>query len=111
MRDLQRTRFSLWLAMLLLCGCAGFTQPQSFEDKIYFTQGQVTAAYDSIAEAALSQRITKAEGESLLDSVDQANDAVQTAKSAGDTETALGKLQFAQTLLLGLEARLKEKMQ
>jgi hypothetical protein len=111
MRQLQ-SLWAIFLMVFFLVGCAGLTQPQSLEDKVYWAQGQVTAAYDSIADLAEQGRVTKKQGEDLLAKTNVANEAVQAAKlglATGDASTALGRLQIAQTILLQLEVALKER--
>ncbi len=100
------------LLALLVAACAqfGLEAPKSVSDRIAYANSNLTAVYNHIPSLIERGRITKEQGAKLVkeaDTVRDGLDAARAALGAGDTDTAIGKLQVAQALLASLEAYLK----
>lgn len=96
---------------MLLTACAGFQTPQSMEDRVMYSQAQLIATYESIADLAEQGRISKGQAVDLLRLADEADVVLGLTKAAlggGDLSTAQQKLSLAQRVLLQLEITLKE---
>jgi hypothetical protein len=101
----------LFLALLLLAGCASLVKPVSVRQSIAYSEGGLTAVYNTIRDFKREGRITAEKRDQLVaeaDKVGVALDASRAALGTGDITTAEGKLQFARSALLALEAVLKD---
>jgi hypothetical protein len=100
----------LLVALLAACSTFGLEEPQSIGDRIAYANTNLTAVYSSVPGLVERGRITKEEGRKVIAQADVIRDALDSAQSAlgaGDTETAVGKLQVAQALLSSVEVYLK----
>jgi len=120
MRNLNRYErdFLIWMAaiaatcilVILTTSCAGLVKPETINQKLAYSEASLTATYNTIRDLKVAGRISEQKRNELVTQADTAAaavDAARTALGAGDTSTALGKLQVARSVLVGLEAILK----
>ena len=107
--------YLLYLALfsLSLMGCEtlGLTKPKTFDQQLAYAEGQVTAGYQSVADLANRQRITKDAGLRTIKQLDEASAALKAARIAmgsGDMTLAQNQLGVATAILLSVESTLKE---
>jgi hypothetical protein len=111
-------RVSLYAALTFLCclfsacGTLGITPPQSLDQKLAYTTGQITAVRGAAADALAAQTITADDAEKVLKMTDESKalvDAARVAMVAGDTQAAEGRLVLATNVLTALRAFLGRK--
>jgi outer membrane protein TolC len=107
-----RSSFYAMLAMLMMltaCAQVGLSPAETFDQKLAYGYSTVTAVRTSAAQALNAGTIDITEAKqalSVTDSARSALDAAGASFSAGDTTTAMGKLEAATTLLTQLQAYL-----
>lgn len=106
----------LYLALLLFvcaaCAQLGLAPAQSFDQKLAYAYGTVTAVTQAATAALNSKDITSADAEQILRLRDESRsilDAAKVASSVGDTTTANGKLLLATSILTQLQAYLNSR--
>lgn len=107
------------LAGLVGCGSLGLTPPQTWQQRIAYVNGSLTAVYDSITSCVQSLACSKETGRSLIDQADTARGALDIARAApsgqtitmcfGKAQTAVACLEAAKAVTDGLHAYLKEQ--
>jgi hypothetical protein len=103
MRQLQSA-----FLVLLLSACASLTAPQTFEQRLAYGYGSVTAVRQTAADLLVRDRITVAQAEYVQEKADQARQYLDLAKGAPDPGKAQDNLQLALTILTALESTLRE---
>lgn len=101
-------RAAILALAILVAGCANLAAPASFDQRLAYAYGSVTATLHTCAQLFERQRITHAQGQRCLDLTDQAAAALNLAQGATDQPTAQGFLQVALALLAQLETMLAE---
>ena len=110
-----QTRVALGLfALLLISACAslGITQPQSLDQRLAYTTGQITGIRSAAATAVESRAISADDGEKVLKMTDDAKalvDGAKTALAAGDQTAAESKLVLATSVLTALRTFLSRQ--
>ena len=102
---------ALFSLSLMGCETLGLTKPKTFDQKLAYAEGQVTAGYQSVTDLANRQRITKDAGVRTIKQLDEASTALKAARiavGAGDMTLAQNQLGVATAILLSVEATLKE---
>ena len=114
----------MWLlccALAGLVGCASLqiAQPQTWNQRVAYVNGTLTALYDSIRSCVTSMACSKETGRELIVQVDTARTAVDIAGAApsgdtiavcwGEPQPALRCLMAAQSVLDGVAAYLRAK--
>jgi endoglucanase Acf2 len=103
-----------FLLAISLAGCAqlGLVAPKSFEQQVAYAEGTVTAVRDSAASALNAKTMKLSDAQQVQMLADQADDLImasRVASSAGDTSTALAKLQLATAILTQLQSYVQPK--
>lgn len=105
-------RNTLFITLLVLVSaCQSFVTPQTLDQKIAYVQGQVGAAYQTVADLTARKQVSKVKAQSLIAEIDKADGAVKVARKAvkdGLFTDAESSLQVATSILLAIEASLKE---
>lgn len=103
---------TLFIALLVLVSaCQSFVTPQTFEQRLAYAQSQVGAAYNTVADLANRKQIDKIKAQSAIAEIDKADSAVKVARKAfrdGLFKDAESSLQAATSILVAIEASLKE---
>ncbi len=108
-------KLMVWLVLLsavAACAQLGLEEPKTFEDKLAYAYSQNAAARTSAAQALQSGAISKADAEQVLKATDGVRAGLDEARkfqNAGDTSTALSKLQIATAALTQIQALLKSR--
>jgi hypothetical protein len=105
-------RLSLLPALLLLsvlasCASTGLAQPQSLDQRLAYTVGQITAVRSAAANALAAKAITADEAEKVLSMTDDAKaiaDGAKAALAAGDESGAQNRLVLATSVLTALRS-------
>lgn len=102
------------ILFLLLSGCAqlGLAPAKSFDQNVAYGYSTLASVRVSAAQALKTGVIEKDDAERVLALSDQARsglDAARGAWVAGDTQTALGRLQLANSVLTQLAVFLQDK--
>lgn len=103
---------TLLLAFMVGCASLGGTPPQSVDETLGASQGQVDAVNNSAAQALMTGLITVADARVVLALTDQATaalDAARTAEGTGDLTTIQAKLSLVSSLLLQAAQYLQAK--
>lgn len=96
--------------MLGMTGCAAFTKPQSFDDRLAYAYGVHTAVQTAAANSVNAKELSSAQGEQVLKLADDSRrilDAASVAIDAGDIRTAEGQLALATNILTQLQTYLR----
>jgi hypothetical protein len=107
-------RYSLYIALLLLTGCAslGLQTPQTFDQKLAYAYGTHIAVQKAAAASLNAKEISSDEAKQVLKLADESRqllDAAGAASSAGDISSADGKLLLATSILTQLQTYLRSK--
>lgn len=107
MRKLNVALFALIVAFAT--ACATLTKPESLDQRIAYAEGQVTAAYKTLADLAVRERISYAQAVETLDQIDTAAASLKAARIVVDAkpQEAVGYLQAATSILVSVETFLK----
>lgn len=108
-REIAAQYLLLWCVAVIL-GCSG-VQPQTFRQQVAYVEGGLTAAYQTIGQLKVSQRIDAVKRDKLVaqaDTVSTSLDAVYVALAAGNQDAAANSLILARSALLALQQALKE---
>lgn len=114
MKTLHRHAEAFFLCMVLLvvgwavAGCA--TKPVTAEDYVQEAKGQVTAAYNTIADLKTSGQITQAQAQTALAKVMPIDDQVHAAEKAmrAGQSVSTSTLAAAIATLQAISAELKK---
>ncbi len=103
-----------FLSGLLLLGCAqmGLAPAKSFDQNVAYGYSTLASVRISAAQALKTGVIEKDDAERVLALSDQARSGLDAARGAwvlGDTQTALGRLQLANSVLTQLAVFLQDK--
>ena len=106
-------RLCLTVLVLTLVACAqlGLEPAKSFEQNLAYSYAQVTSIRLSAASAIKTGIIKADDGRQVQTLADQARtglDAAREAHGAGDTKTAMGRLQLANAVLAQLAVFLQQ---
>jgi hypothetical protein len=108
-----RLHYKLALPFLLLilasCASLGLAPPQSIDQRLAYTAGQITAIRGAAASALASKSITVEDAEKVLRMTDDSKalvDGARAALSAGDMQGAESRLLLATNVLTALRAYL-----
>jgi hypothetical protein len=93
---------------ILVAGCSTLTAPQSFDQRVAYAYGSVTATLHTCASLYERRRITTEQGQKCLTLTDQAAAALALAQGTEDAQTAQGFLAVALGFLTQLETMLAE---
>ncbi len=99
---------------LVLQGCAVVQPtkaPETFDQRLAVMQIQFTSAINSAAALITSGRISKEDGNALLDAATGIDSGLRSAKEVakmGDLSQAENQLRLMQTALLALNARIAQ---
>lgn len=101
------------LVAFLLTACAqlGLAPATSFEERLAYAVSQNAAVRQTAANSLEAGDITLADAQSVLKITDEARallDGARVAAGAGDISTAEGRLSLATTILVKLQAYLRE---
>lgn len=105
-----------YLCFLLLAGCAslGLAPASTFDQRLAYAVTQNAAVRQATANALDAGDIQLADAQSVLKLTDEARtllDAARVAAGSGDISTAEGRLSLATTILVKLQAYLRERNQ
>lgn len=103
-----------YLSFLILAGCAslGLAPATTFPEKLAYAVSQNAAVRQAAANALEAGDIAIADAQSVLKLTDEARtllDASRLAADAGDLSTAEARLGLATTILVKLQAYLRER--
>ena len=96
--------------VVFLSACSSFVAPQNLEQRIAYAQGQVGAAYQTVADLTTRKQISKEKAKETIVEIDKADMSVKLARKAlkdGLFKDAESSLQAATSLLLVIEGALK----
>lgn len=93
---------------ILVAGCSTLTTPQTFDQRIAYAYGSVTATLHTCKQLYERARLTHEQGSKCLALTDQASTALALAQGTDDPQTAQGFLQVALGFLTQLETMLAE---
>lgn len=103
-----------WLITAVLIGCAslGLTEPKSFEDRLAYANGQVTALVRSTTNSARLGYISRDDAQYVATVAKESAamlDAAEVAAQAGDAANAEQRLLMASNILTALETYLQSR--
>ena len=104
--------FYSWLAaLILIAGCATLAVPQTFDQRLAYAYGALTAVRDTGTMLIQRERIGLADGVQFLHATDEMRMLLDMARNVHPTDplTAENQLKFVNGVLMQLEAFLKEK--
>lgn len=104
--------FYSWLvALILISGCATLAVPQTFDQRLAYAYGALTAVRDTGTMLIERGRIGPEDGVHILRATDEMRFLLDAARDVYPTDplTAENKLKFVNGVLMQLEAFLKEK--
>lgn len=93
---------------ILVAGCSTLATPQSFDQRIAYAYGTVTATLHTCKQLYERNRLTHEQGSKCLALTDQASTALALAQGTDDPQTAAGFLAVALGFLTQLETMLTE---
>jgi len=93
---------------ILVAGCSTLTTPQTFDQRIAYAYGTVTATLHTCKQLYERARLTHEQGSKCLALTDQASTALALAQGTDDAQTAQGFLAVALGFLTQLETMLSE---
>jgi hypothetical protein len=114
---MQRTfnyayRYSIFLLLALIAGCASLEKPQSFQEQVLYTQYGLVAAVEIAADLKERGKLSQDDADKIVEQVKQADAALKTARMLsfqGLPKDAQGYLQTANGMLRQLESYLKAR--
>lgn len=109
-----RHYLSLLILAFVLAACQqlGLAEPQTFDERLAYAYSNNAAIRKSAADALTAKTITASDAKQVLTTTDTAREALDQARGfqqAGDTSTALGKLQLATSLLSTVQTFLQSR--
>jgi len=96
--------------VVFLSACSSFVAPQNLEQRIAYAQGQVGAAYQTVADLTTRKQISKEKAQETIAEIDKADISVKLARKAlkdGLFKDAESSLKVATDLLVILEKSLQ----
>jgi len=109
---MNQARVSWLLMAVFLVGCAAFTTPKSFDEKLAYAYGTHTAVLNAAAVSVKTGDLSAEDGEYVLKISDQCRailDAAKLASGTGDVNTAEGQLALAVNILTELQNYLRTR--
>jgi hypothetical protein len=100
------------LLILTACGSLGLAPASSFEERIAYAVSQNAAVRKAAAVSLERNEIALEDAQRVLkitDEIRTALDAARLAAGAGDVSTAEGRLQFATSILINVQAYLRSR--
>lgn len=104
----MKTLAGLLLA-LTLQACASFSAvaPQTFDERVFYAESSIIAAYDTLADLVERGSLSKEKGLKIYEDIQQAEFMLDISKTAISADIADKKLQTTLRLLTEIEAKLK----
>jgi hypothetical protein len=105
-------RYSIFLLLALIAGCASLEKPQSFQEQVLYTQYGLVAAVEIAADLKERGKLSQDDADKIVEQVKQADAALKTARMLsfqGLPKDAQGYLQTANGMLRQLESYLKAR--
>lgn len=99
------------VALLTACTTFNLLQPQTLDERIAYAEAGLTGAYNSLADVAKRESITKERARKIFDELSQADSILRVARQAlvlGHTDAAEAQLARALELLTIVDAKLRE---
>lgn len=96
-----------WYVAIGFMGCATLAKPETFEQKLAYAYGSVTAVRQTATDLLKRDRITVEQARYVQEKADEARGYLDLARTSDPAE-AQDKLQTAITILTALEASLKQ---
>ena len=93
---------------ILVAGCSTLATPQTFDQRIAYAYGTVTATLHTCKQLYERNRLSHEQGSKCLALTDQAATALALAQGTEDAQTAQGFLAVALGFLTQLETMLAE---
>ena len=93
---------------ILVAGCSTLATPQTFDQRIAYAYGTVTATLHTCKQLYERNRLSHEQGSKCLALTDQAATALALAQGTEDAQTAQGFLAVALGFLTQLETMLQE---
>lgn len=114
MRSVVIGYFAFLLVVAFLSGCAqlGLAPASTFDQRLAYAVSQNAAVRQAAASALDAGDIALVDAQSVLKLTDESRtllDAARVAAGAGDISTAEGRLSLATTILVKLQAYLRER--
>jgi len=109
----SRNSYALMALVLLVAGCAAFTQPKTFEEQLAYAYGTHTAVLLAAASSVTAGTLSPGDGEVVLAMADQSRAVLDLAKltaTTGDTTNAEGQLALATNILTELQKYLNMRI-
>lgn len=100
------------IALLVGCASLGLTPPKSFNDRVAYAYTTVESLRNSTTNALNSGLIKVEDAKQVQALADQARAGLDASRGAwvvGDTKTALGRLELANSILTQLAVYLQQR--
>ena len=98
----------LWLLLILIAGCASIAKPQSFDQQLAYVQSGITSAKQTAFDLLQRDRITPEKALEIDAEANKARAALSVARGVGNTPAGQDSLAVAVSILVSIEAQLKE---
>lgn len=101
-----------FILLLTACASLGLAPASSFEDKLAYAVSQNAAVRQAAANALTAGDIELSDAQNVLKITDESRsllDAARVASGLGDLSTAEARLSLATTILVKLQAYLRER--
>jgi hypothetical protein len=105
-------RYSIFLLLALIAGCAALEKPQSFQESVLYTQYGLVAAVEIAADLKERGKLSQSDADKIVEQVQNADAALKAARLfsfQGKPKEAQDYLQTANGMLRQLEAYLKAR--
>jgi hypothetical protein len=105
-------RYSIFLLLALIAGCASLEKPQSFQEQILYTQYGLVAAVEIAADLKERGKLSQSDADKIVEQVQNADAALKAARMLsfqGKPKEAQDYLQTANGMLRQLEAYLRAR--
>lgn len=106
-----RVRLATALMVVLVTACAslGLTPAKSFDDKIAYANGTLTAVVNAAATSLNAQQITSEDAKGVRNLAKEAASFLDAARVVGDTPEGNQQLALATAVLTQLQTYLNER--
>lgn len=109
MKTIRVTLCGALMLLLAACGALQLAQPQSFDQKVAYANGNLTAVVDTTTQALQGGRLTANEAKAVREVANQARTLLDTAQAATDVGVADQNLALAIALLENLQTYLNDR--
>lgn len=109
---MRKVLFLPLLLILTACASLGLAPASSFEERLAYAMSQNAAVRNTAAVSLEHQEISLEDAQRVLKITDEVRtvlDAARLAAGAGDVSTAEGRLQLATSILVNLQAYLRNR--